>query len=169
MIPYTVTFSAVAVTAAQECFQLVAPAARWLSIDHIFLGQYSDAGDAQDELLSVLIITGYTTVSAGGGAFTPLPLDSRRPAATATARINDTTLATAGTAATRWAETFNVRAGWYFPGKDSHVIVPRPQQRKILVAPGAQAVVRITAPADSITMNGTLMFTEYEPHDDFAA
>lgn len=165
MIPYTVTFSAVAVTAAQECFQLVAPAARWLSIDQIFLGQYSDAGDAMDELLSVLIITGYTVASAGGGAFTPLALDSRRPAATATARINDTTLANTGTAAVRWAETFNVRAGWYL-NRDTQQ-KSRPEQRKILIAPGAQCVVRITAPADSITMNGTLLFTEYEPHDQF--
>lgn len=167
MIPYTVTFSAVAVSATQECFQLVAPAARWLSLDQIFLGQYSDAGDAQDELLSVLIITGYTVASAGGGAFTPLPLDSRRPAATATARINDTTLANTGTPATRWAETFNVRAGWYL-NKDTWLSLPRPHQRKILIAPSAQCVVRITAPADSITMNGTLLFTEYEPTDDMA-
>lgn len=166
MITYTATFLAVAVTAAQEAFQLVAPAARWLSLDYVFLGQYSDFGDTADEMLSVAIITGYTTPSAAGSAVTPKPLDPRRPAATATMRVNDTTLAVTGTALVRWSETFRIMEGWRY-NRDNGLDWSRPEIRRILVSPAEQLVVRITAPADSITMNGTLVFTEYEPHDQF--
>lgn len=67
---FSATFSAVAVSAAQDLFEIVAPNTSRVAIRSISLGQYSDAGDAQAEMLSVPLIRGYTT--SGGTSVTPI-------------------------------------------------------------------------------------------------
>ena len=62
---FSASFSAVAVSAAQDVFELVAPSTSRVAIRSISLGQYSDAGDAAAELLSVLIMRGHTTSGPG--------------------------------------------------------------------------------------------------------
>jgi hypothetical protein len=148
---YSATFSAVAITAAQDTFEINAAAAAPVRILGCHIGQYSDFGDAQDELLSILFITGYTTSGSGGSAFTALPVNPGDAAFGGTVEINNTTVANTGTAAIRHADAFNVRAGY--------VWMPIPEAR-ILIAAGARGVLRITAPADSITTNGTIYFEE---------
>lgn len=147
---YRVSFAAVAVTAAQDLFEVTSASGKILAIHKCVVGQYSDFGDAQDELLSVQIITGYTTSGSGGNSFTALtrPGDA---ACSATCEINNTTVANTGTAAVRVADAFNVRAGWLYE--------PAPEDR-VLVASAERVVVRITAPADSLTMSGYLVFEE---------
>jgi hypothetical protein len=46
---FSASFSAVAVSAVQDVFELVAPSTSSVAIRSISLGQYSDAGDAQAE------------------------------------------------------------------------------------------------------------------------
>src|ERR1041384_3904542 len=70
MSVYVATFSAVAVTAAQDAFEIVAPSNSRVAIREISLGQYSDSGDAQAELLSVLLIRGHGTAGTGGSVLT---------------------------------------------------------------------------------------------------
>lgn len=149
---YSVTFSAVAITAAQDAISIVAPTTKFVKIRGVWLGQYTDFGDTASEILSVLIMRGHTTVGSGGGAFTPVPLISGGAAAMTTARINDTTVATNGTVVTPVSRTWNVQAPFIYD--------PRPVEA-ITLAKGERAVVRITAPADSITANGELIFEEY--------
>ena len=153
MAIFVATFAAVAVTAAQDVFEIVAPASSRLLIREIRLGQYSDPGDAQAEMLSVQIIRGYTTSGSGGASVTPVNFSPVSGAASpvATVERNNTTVAQDGTGAVLLADTFNVMGGWRY--------YPVPEER-IEVGVSQRLVVRITAPADELTMNGTMVYEE---------
>ncbi len=145
-------FAAVAVTAAQDVFEIVAgSAADETIIRYIEIGQYTDFGDAAAEILSIQLIKGYTTSGADGGTITPRPRQTGEAAALATVERNNTTLAQSGTALVLYAGAFNVQAGW---------IWDRPPSDRIVLNAGERLVVRISAPADSVTMNGTLIHEE---------
>lgn len=150
---YAATFSAVAITAAQDVFEITAPSSSRLLIREIRIGQYSDAGDAAAELLSILILRGYTVTGSGGTTLTPANMrgHSGTLAASSVVKANNTTVANTGTAVTLLADSFNVQAGFRY--------YPAPEDR-LVVEPSVRLVVRITAPADSITCNGTLIFQE---------
>lgn len=150
---YSLVFSAVAVTAAQDLFELVPATGKPIAIHEIRIGQTSDAADAQDELLQVSIIRGHTTSGSGGTAtLTPANLSENSGATgITTAEINNTTVASAGTAVTLVTDAFNVRSGWLY--------VPTPECRPVIGA-GTRVVVRITAPSDSLTMSGTIIYEE---------
>lgn len=150
---FVVSFAAVAVTAAQDVFELVAPATSKLVIREVVLGQYTDFGDAAAEILSVLMIRGNATSGSGGSAATPVNLASHTGAksAGATAEVNNTTVASTGSPVTLRAEAWNVQTPYRF--------YPAPTEQ-IVVNASERFVVRLTAPADSITMNGTLVFEE---------
>ena len=158
MSVYVATFNAVAVSAAQDAFEIVAPGNSRVAIREIALGQYSDAGDAQAELLSVLLIRGHGTAGSGGSVLTPVNLSpyTSAPVAGATILANNTTLAATGAGApkTLRAGVWNLQAaggGWVY----------RPRTRdRIVIEKSQRFVVRLTAPADAITCNGTLVFEE---------
>lgn len=149
---YTVAFSAVTVSAAEDLFEITPADDKPVKLRGLFIGQSSDAGDAQDEMLQVSIIRGHTTSGSGGSAPTPQPLSSSDTAAGFTAEVNNTTMASAGTAVTLHTDTFNVRAGYamWFP----------PESCPMASQANTTIVVRITAPADSLTMSGTLYIEE---------
>lgn len=152
---FTATFSAVAVSAAQDLFEIVAPANSRIAICEIDIGQYSDAGDAQAEMLSMQIIRGYTTSGSGGSALTPSNLSPWSRTSGATVEANNTTLVQDGTGAILHATSFNVQAGWYYRPKYDEKF-----DERIRLEVSTRLVVRITAPADAITMNGTLRYQE---------
>ena len=151
---FSSTFSAVAVSAAQDVFQIVASSGRRLRILEIRLGQYSDFGDAQAELLSILVVRGYTVDGSGGSANTPRNINSSSSkTVTATVTTNNTTVANTGTAHVLLADSWNVAAGaWIAPRAGEH----------IYLAKSERLVVRITAPTDAVTLNGTLIFEELD-------
>ncbi len=153
---YTATFAAQAVAAAQDLFEIVAPAAKRVQIMGVDIGQYSDAGDTQAEMLSIQIILGYTTSGSGGGSVTPQNTKSGGKAATSSLERNNTTLAQTGTAKIIIATAFNVQAGWIFRPHD----VSEKSDDIIELAPSERMVVRITAPNDEVTINGTIKFRE---------
>jgi hypothetical protein len=148
---YAATFGAVAVTAAQDVFEIVAPADGCVVIHEIALEQASDAGDAEAELLRVQAIRGFTTSGSGGSSVTPAPLETGNPTAGATVEANNTTVATTGTTATLFDRAFNVQIGFFWQ--------PTPECRVVL-SPSQRLVIRIPAPADSLTMHGTVIFEE---------
>jgi len=148
---YSVTFSAVSVSAAQDLFEVSAASNKPIEIVGIELGQSSDAADAQDELLQISIIRGNTTSGSGGSAATAVPLEPNETAAGVSAEVNNTTVASAGTAVTLHTGCWNVRAGyinWF------------PEGCRPSAVSGVAMVVRQTAPADAITMSGTLYVRE---------
>lgn len=149
---YAVTFSAVSVSAAQDLFEITPADDKPVTILGIELGQTSDSGDAQDEQLQISIIRGHTTSGSGGTAPTPAPMAPGDSAAGFTAEVNNTTVASTGSTVTLFTSAWNVRAGYtmWFP----EACQPEATQGNTTI------VVRQTAPADAITMSGTLWVAE---------
>lgn len=149
---YTVTFTDIAVTAAQDFFEFLPATQRPIELIMLRLAQTTELGDAQEEQLPVSVIRGHTTSGSGGATVTAQPLFSPASASGVTAERNNTTIASAGTAVTLADLTFNVRSGLY------EVWPPEVRPR---VANNSLLVVRLrSAPADSITMSGTAWIRE---------
>lgn len=155
MTDYAVTVTGIAVAAAQDIFELTANANTRVKFKGLTLGQYSDAGDAQDELIGVQIIVGHTTPGSGGAAVTPVNLNrSSDLTASSTVARNNTTIAAAGTPVNFLSDSWAViRTYRVVPGED---FMPE----RLSIEPGQIMVVRLTAPADSLTTNATLFFEE---------
>lgn len=153
---HSACFVAVAVTAAQDAFSILTPAGASIQLLEITLSQSSDFGDAQDELLPWSIKRGATSAGSGGSAPTIsiTPNGGQSPASGCTVHANDTTAANTGTIYTLKADAFNVRAGLIW--------MPTPKITELFfVAPSTRIVLGIAAPADSLTMHGTITWEEF--------
>lgn len=158
---YHVPFSAAAVSAAVDVFEVLAASGKPFTLTEVVISQSSDYGDAAAEGLSVLVkrASGAYTTGSGGSTVTPAKSLTQDAAAGPTAKILNTTQAVAGsgTLTTLRAEAFNAQFGYAyrprqnFPGTDE----------RITFAAGEACVVSITAPADAITLSGTLVFEEF--------
>lgn len=146
---YAITVAAVSVSAAQDLFSLQAADDHPIEIVGIDLGQTSST---TQENIGVSIIRGHTSVGSGGTSATPVPADPGDAAASFTARINDTTVASAGSAVTLLTSAWNLLAGyaqwWHDPETR-----PQAGQASLLV-------VRLTAPAAARTVRATLWVLE---------
>lgn len=146
---YVATFDQVAVTVAQDLFELNAPADAAVIVHSVTITQESDAGDAAAEMLPILLHRGSTSGS-GGSVPTPAPFSVGDPAFGGTVEANNTTQSTEGT--NLHAEGFNVQVGFYY--------MPPPEDR-IVISPSGRLIVELqAAPADSLTMNGSIVFEE---------
>jgi hypothetical protein len=149
---YAIPFAAVAITAAQDLVELSPADDKPVELIGWHLGQTSDAGDAQDEQLQLTVIRGHTTSGSGGSSATPAPLNPGDAAASFAAEINNTTIASSGTGVTVFASAWNVRAG-------SDVWLPE-DVRPRATQGNTTLVVRMSAPADSITASGVFWVRE---------
>jgi hypothetical protein len=151
---YSVVFTDVAVTAAQDLFEISPADDKPVLIHAIYLSQSTEVKDAEEEMLKVKIIRGHATGGSGGTAPTPAPLGSSAGAAAGfAAEVNNTTIASTGTAVDLHSESFNNRSGW--------VYIPTPEARPGASQTNTTLVVRLTAaPADSTTMSGTIIVEE---------
>ncbi|RTL07294.1 MAG: hypothetical protein EKK62_11655 [Acidimicrobiia bacterium] len=150
---YAVTFAAVAVSAAQDLVEISPADDKPVELIGIHIGQTSDAGDAQDEQLQITVIRGHSTSGSGGTSATPQPLNVGDAAAGFAAEVNNTTVASAGTAVTLFASAFNVRAG-------ADIYLPEDVRPRAKQGDGTM-VVRISAPADALTASGVAWFREF--------
>lgn len=149
---YTITFSNVAVTAIQDLFEITAAAGKPLKVLACYIGQTSDVGDAQEEVVPVQFIRGYTVSGSTGSSFTPTPLNPTDTAAGFAAETNNTTIANTGTVAIVHSEGWNIRGPY---------ALVLPPEMQIEVAGSQRLVIRLpVAPADSLTMYGTLYVQE---------
>lgn len=152
---YTVQFDNVSVAAAQDLFEISPADDKPVEIIGLVLSQtgVADVGDAAEELLPVQIIRGHATGGSGGSAPTPVPIRFGAAAAGFASEVNNTTIASTGTTTTVHSDNFNVRAGycmWFPPGTEPHA-----------TQGNTTIVVRMTrAPADAITLSGTLYVRE---------
>ena len=150
---YSIQFENVAVTALQDLFEITPADDKPVKLLGLFLSQSSEIGDAQEEMMRIQVIRGYTSSGSGGSAPTPVPVDPNAAAAGFTAEVNNTTVATTGTAVILHSESFNERTGlamWWTP-----------ETCPIASQANTTIVVRLLAnPADSVTMNGTLYVEE---------
>jgi hypothetical protein len=150
---YSVSFENVAVTAAQDFFEISPADDHPIVITGLFIDQFSDMGDAQEEALRYKIIRGHATSGSGGSAATPRPLDPGDAAAGFSAEINNTTIASAGTPVDLHAGAFNIRAGL--------ALIFPPEMTPLCNQGQGTIVVRLmAAPADSLSMSGTLYVAE---------
>jgi hypothetical protein len=153
---YTVQFDNVAVAAIQDLFELTPADDKPIEIIGLFISQtgIADVGDAQEEVLPIQIIRGFTTSGSAGSAPTPVPVKARDAAAGFASEVNNTTVATTGTTVTAHSDNFNVRVGYqnWWP-ENTEIDCSQTDTR---------VVIRLTrAPNDSITLSGTVYVKEY--------
>ena len=149
---YDAVFVGHAMTVAEDVFEITVPAGKKGIVRGVLLNQYSDFGDAQAEILSVQIIRGYATPGTGGAGVFLAPVKLGVAAATITVAANRTGPASAGTPIAMIADAWNVAAGW--------IHQPPPAER-LELGPGIH-VVRVSAPVDVVTANGTLTLEEVD-------
>lgn len=158
---YVATFVGFSQSIQIDAFELVAPAASYVEILDLRLGQTSEFGDAHADILSVQIVRGYTGAGSGGTANTPAPLMSGAAACASTVKTNNTTVSSGGTPDVMLADAFNIMAGyWYYPPILSYPNQLPSVSERIKVAPSERLVVRLSAPSAAQNLNGTLLFNE---------
>lgn len=150
---YSASFGAVAVTLAQDLFQLLAAAAVPVIIHSIRIGQSSDAGDAAAEMLRITVNrTDFTINGSGGTTRTPEAHSPASPVASTIVEANNDTVSTVQTVVID--DDFNVQAGWlYLPTPEERIILPAGVTNGIIVSLPA-------APGDELIMSGTITFEE---------
>lgn len=153
---FTYSFSATALstTGPTDLWCVTGPSNSRYAVREIVLGQYSDAGDAQAEMLSITFLSGSTAPSSGT-AITGLNLNrystAQTPLASCTVVGPSTTIASTSSASLIRAESFNVMGGYRY--------YPVPAERPIMGL-SQRFVVRVSGPNDPLTLNGTLMLQE---------
>jgi len=149
---YTAVFNNVAVTAIQDLFEIVAASDAVVLIHDIHLSQNTDVGDAAEEVLRIELTSGHTTSGSGGSAPTAIPRDIGQSAFGGTVEVNNTTQASAGTIVTKYVWNWNIRVGF------DKIFTPETRPR---IAPGTRMCLELpAAPADSVTMSGSITIEE---------
>lgn len=151
---YTASFQAVAITAAQDLFEILAPSDAVLEILELGIGQTTELGDAAEEILnmSLRMVSGAPTSGTGGSTPTPRPHHLGGPASGATVEANNTTQLSGGTNVVLRPIQWNVR-------QDFHLIwIP---ESRIYISPSTRFLWELEdAPADSITCSGFVTWRE---------
>lgn len=164
MAIYTVAFSGVThVTNPIDAFEITAGSTTKVRIRDVRINQNSEFADAQAELMLITVIRGYTTTGSGGTTATPVNVQghSGALAATSVVKYGNTTAAANGSPVTLVADAWNVAAGWCL----RDILRPRlgkwdTEGEELILDKSQRLVVRIAAPADTMTITGTLIFEE---------
>lgn len=148
---YSASFSAVALTAAADLFEITAAADRPIEILGWTIFQTTDLGDAAEEVLDLSVQRG-VTAGSGGTSVTPVDVGSRGEVTSdATVNRTVTTAHTSGTVA--------FRKGWNIRVPEEFFLPP---ELAVYVDAGTDPVtLTMSAPADSITVSGTIFWREY--------
>lgn len=152
---YTVNFENVAVTAAQDFFEILPATQKPIAMYGLFLSpavSSGDWGDANEEVLRIRVVRGHTTSGSGGTAPTAVPMMPADTASGATCEVNNTTIASSGTAVYLLSDGFNIRTGYQ---------LWLPEGAEFRVSNAELLCVRLmAAPSESISFSGTLFFRE---------
>ena len=151
---YLIRWDAVtAVTVAADLFD-IAPATNLPVVIHeLKIWQTSDLGDAAEEIIGISLVRGNATVGSGGGTATKVPLSAGDAAAGFTSLCRNTTAASTGTPVFAGGDAWNVRMPFIW--------TPSPEDRPVCTAGATRICVRMdAAPADSLTMNATMLVEE---------
>lgn len=149
---YTITISGVASPAAAFDFAEFSPATnKPIRVRRIRIAQTSEP-TTEEEQLAITVIRGHTT-SGSGGDTTPDGgvLSPGDTAAGFTAETMNTTIASAGTAVNLVEDAWNTRAGY------DMAFAPEEAPECIN---GVLLVIRSGAPADAVTIRGTIWVEE---------
>lgn len=151
---YAVPFSKKADTAIVDIFEIAPIANKNIEIIGLFMGQTSDFGDAQAEIIPYRVIRGFTTSGSGGEGVTPGPLDPFDTAAAFAAEVMNTTLAKEGTAVILHAGQMNVAVG-------EALWLPEGCGWKCTSTQNRIVIRNETAPTDEIALSGTIYVREF--------
>jgi hypothetical protein len=150
--PYVIQFNNVAVTAAQDLFNIAATSGMAFIL-HQFELNSENSSSAAELRVVVKRLTATVTNGSGGGVATISPLAPTDAAATVTGRINDTTRATTtGSTTNLFPFGWNVLNGLFF--------CPPPEIRPIFSISQNLLIGLETAPGTSTTMNGYVVIEE---------
>lgn len=124
----------------------------WLT--EIRIGQTTELGDAQEEQISISLVTGHATSGSGGNTSVVPLTDVGDTAYAGTVESMNTTIASTGTPVTKTLGVWNVRTEFLW------LPVPKPNGPAGLLLPHTDRWVIRTgaAPADSITLVGYVEF-----------
>lgn len=153
---YKSSFQNVSVSAAQDFFEILAPADMCLLLEEIHITQSSDAGDAESEQLRFQIKRASGSYTSGSGGSTPTPQKTSfgDAASTVTSEANNGTQAVAGTGALDILEEHceNIHNGFHYIA---------PQGREHEFSPSQAIIISLpAAPGDALTMSGVCTFVE---------
>lgn len=143
---YSATFEEVSVTAVQDLFEINAPSDAVVVVHSLVLSQSSDTDSEQ---LNILVHRGSTSGS-GGSTPTASPLAVGDAAFGGTVEVNNTSQSTEGVIL--HSDCWNVLNGY--------VWIPTPECRPVISPSGRLIIELQTAPADALTMSGTVYFEE---------
>lgn len=134
-----------AFTAQIDVLELLAATGKPLCLAGFELGQTSEVGDAQEEMLSLVLkrVTGAPTSGSGGGTSTFQQLQPNDAAAGATLETGNTTKLTGGTSVELKRWSWNVRSPLLY--------LPVPESRIVCDAGTRLVLELVTTPADSIS------------------
>lgn len=152
---YSVEFENVSITNANGDADLfeIAPADDKPCIVHaLYFDQISDVGDAAEEMLRYRVIRGHTT-GGNGTSVTPRPLNAHDAAASFAAEYYGATIAADGTAINLHSGAFNIRTGL-------QLVLPPEMRWHVSQGQGLLVVRLMAAPADDVTMSGTMYVEE---------
>lgn len=153
---YTAQVSAVAATAAQDIFEILAPSDAAVIVHDWVVFQTSDVGDAAEELLRIECTRGVGAVTSGSGGstVTPQPISDGDPAFGGTVEGNNTTRMVVGSGS---LDTLEQRP-WNVRIQCERVYTP---ETRPVISPGNRWTLALpSAPADSLTMTAMVTFEE---------
>lgn len=134
-----------AFTAQIDIFELLSAAGKPGILLGFELGQVSEVGDAQEEILTLVLkrVTGAPTSGSGGGTSTFISTRPNDTAPGVTLETGNTTKLTGGTSVELARFDWNVRVGVLY--------VPVPEERIVFDAATRLVLELVTTPADSIS------------------
>ncbi len=151
---YSATFPPTTVTGGTQVdfFEFQVPTGRTLKLLSVHVGQSSEAGDAESEMISYHIKKMSGATSGSGGQTADISAaDPSVNSSGLTVEALNTTKASLGTTETVHRDAFHVAAGLHY--------VPTPDEMHD-VKTGDLIVVEMTkAPADNVTFMGTINFS----------
>lgn len=148
---YTVSISGTASPAAAfDLWELVPATAKPIRLLRIRIAQTSEPA-TEEEQLAITIQRGFTSSGSGGSTPSARPVNSTDAAAGFTPETMNTTQASGGSPVVLFEDTWNTRAGY------DMAFAP---EECIEAVNGERLVVQSGAPADAVTIRGTLWFAE---------
>lgn len=150
---YSASFDAQSITTATDIFEVTVAANRPVTALGLSLGQTSDLGDAQEEVLRIGLYRGVTAGATGTALTEAAYTDANLQTATAAAVALRGTASTGGTLLEVIPWNIRIPLLW----------CPVPELRPRFSAGDATAVFSfrlLAAPADAITASGTMFWTE---------
>ena len=153
---YVVQFNAIAVSALQDLFEVLAPADSVVIVHGFTLFQISDVGDAAEEILRLETVRGSGSVTSGSGGTTPTaqPVDDGDPAYGGAVEANNTTRLAVGTGTLETLEQF----GWNVRIPFTHYWTP---ETRPVISPSDYWTLSLpAAPADALTATAMLWLEE---------